>query len=490
MSVPRNAPCPCGSGKKYKKCCLAKDETAAREKAQAEARAAETARQAEAAAQLARQEEADRQWKEQRQADLVLDDEEGAAESAEMPLDPEWPPLAAEDQQLVNDWWAAVEPLYADKDTQAQCGQLLERTLAFLDQHPRLFRYLYLQEEFLFQLEADLAVAGRTEDYLALLRRLRREQPEMYFEVFGDFDRQLITEALRTGRHEEISTWLDLFRQHPVKEIDELAKVVDLLAWCGCETELRTLLTDTAQTIAASPEVLGGDFGLYWLTHLAIIPFLEAGNTAPETIAQASRTGAAVGYTEDSVKTQNWLLRAVTLSSRSAAEARLDLKQSNERLHGDTAWNFTGWLRRTKGCNWTRARFLADSMLGYWAWNDGQKKRRPSPFGLSESRLDDYLGQRCRDFMGLNGIRVLSTLQAFHYFTEYLLAHDYFSPADASRLQSAATRFYETVHSVAAPSDPAFRLYPTYDALVNGPTPPPVSSMESGVVPGPTPTPQ
>ena len=26
MKVGRNEPCPCGSGKKYKKCCLAKDE--------------------------------------------------------------------------------------------------------------------------------------------------------------------------------------------------------------------------------------------------------------------------------------------------------------------------------------------------------------------------------------------------------------------------------------------------------------------------------
>jgi hypothetical protein len=31
MSVGRNDPCPCGSGKKYKKCCLAKDEAAARQ---------------------------------------------------------------------------------------------------------------------------------------------------------------------------------------------------------------------------------------------------------------------------------------------------------------------------------------------------------------------------------------------------------------------------------------------------------------------------
>jgi hypothetical protein len=32
----RNEPCPCGSGKKYKHCCLVKDETAEREKLGAE----------------------------------------------------------------------------------------------------------------------------------------------------------------------------------------------------------------------------------------------------------------------------------------------------------------------------------------------------------------------------------------------------------------------------------------------------------------------
>jgi hypothetical protein len=40
----RNDPCPCGSGKKYKKCCLAKEEAAEREQlAEAEARRAESA---------------------------------------------------------------------------------------------------------------------------------------------------------------------------------------------------------------------------------------------------------------------------------------------------------------------------------------------------------------------------------------------------------------------------------------------------------------
>lgn len=44
----RNEPCYCGSGKKYKQCCLAKDEAAAAE-ARAAAKAAETAAAAAAA---------------------------------------------------------------------------------------------------------------------------------------------------------------------------------------------------------------------------------------------------------------------------------------------------------------------------------------------------------------------------------------------------------------------------------------------------------
>jgi hypothetical protein len=46
MSVGRNDPCPCGSGKKYKKCCFAKDE--AKHSAELAARAAAPAPSAEA----------------------------------------------------------------------------------------------------------------------------------------------------------------------------------------------------------------------------------------------------------------------------------------------------------------------------------------------------------------------------------------------------------------------------------------------------------
>jgi len=44
MNVSRNVPCPCGSGKKYKKCCLAQDEKAAAEMREQRRAAEETER--------------------------------------------------------------------------------------------------------------------------------------------------------------------------------------------------------------------------------------------------------------------------------------------------------------------------------------------------------------------------------------------------------------------------------------------------------------
>ena len=123
---------------------------------------------------------------------------------------------------------------------------------------------------------------------------------------------------------------------------------------------------------------------------------------------------------------------------------------------------------RTKGLAWSSARFLAIALLDYWAWRE--KRTKPaSQFGLNETRLDHYLAQSGRSFLGLGSVRVLSTLQAFHYFTEYLVAHDYFSAAEAAPLQSAAAGFYEIIRSAADPCDSAYRICPTYEALISAP---------------------
>jgi hypothetical protein len=293
----------------------------------------------------------------------------------------------------------------------------------------------------------------------------------------------LLTEALRAGRREDIPSCLALFRQHPINHIDQFTAVVNLLAWRGCETELRDLLEPTAQTIADSPDVIGGDFGLEWLTNLSMVPFLEAGDDSPPALDQLCRAAFAVGlFNQNEKHNREWLRRAVRTASRSPAEAGLDLRGTKgDWFHGDVAWSFTGWTHRTKGLTWISARFLANALLDYWGWRE-EKKKSTGPFGLSETRLDHYLAQVCRSFLHVHGVRALATLQAFHYFTECLVAYGYFSEADAGRLQAAARGLYETIRGGVDACDSAYRLCPTYEALIAGVGPPavPVGSAAPG----------
>ncbi|HXJ55543.1 MAG TPA: hypothetical protein VNU68_02655, partial [Verrucomicrobiae bacterium] len=148
------------------------------------------------------------------------------------------------------------------------------------------------------------------------------------------------------------------------------------------------------------------------------------------------------------------------------------LPPNEHRLVNDW-WEEVGPVYTGKGgkdkCGWLLER----------GWNDDEKKKLSGPFGLNEKRLDRYLAQRCRIFFYLKGVRAVSTVQAFHYFTQYLVAHDYFSAAEAGRLQSAAKGLFETIRGAVDICDPAYRLCPTYAALIAGaeaaPTLPPVA---------------
>lgn len=385
--------------------------------------------------------------------------------------EPDQPSLAAEDQKLVDDWWEEVWPIYSGKGRDKKSGWLLERTVAFLDQQPRLFSHLYLHDEFLFELAGGLAHVGRMDDYLALLRRLRREEPVTYLECFGYYDYDLIADALRTGRRHEIPAYLNLFQQHPLKHTEQRMELVDLLAWHGCETELRELLEPTAQIIADSPEVLCGDFGLRWLTYLAMFPFLAAGDDSKRALDELCQATEAIGYLEiGAPKNRTWLHRAVQLASRSPTEAGVDFKKSKDGcLENDVSWSFTGWVQRSKGLSWTSARFLSDTLLSYWDWRDQKEKPIGGPFGLNETRLDGYLTRRSYDICWFKGVTVFSTLQAFHYFTDYLVLHAQLSPAEADRLQSATSGMFELIRGAMDITDPVYRLYPAYAVLIGGP---------------------
>jgi hypothetical protein len=483
MVTERNSPCPCGSGKKYKKCCLATDDAAAVARlAEAAAQKVEEQRLAAAAA-----EEADRKIEQERQErvkarealrvptvaeELGLDDERQARPDRYLV----WPRPAEADQRVVDAWWEAVELEYEKPRESKQAAWLLERTVAFLDEHPQLFRELYLHDEFLFQLEAALRRVGRGDDFRTLMLRLRAEQPEVYFQGFGFWDRGLLADALLAGRKEDIPACLALFRQEPVKFIDQFAEVVDLLAWHGCEAELRGLLEPYARKIADSPGVFGGNFGLKWLTTLAMIPALEAGAGSPIPLDLQFKEVMEIEYLEDHEDNREWLRRAVLMASPTEAAATFNLCQPHStRFDSDLSWDVAGWLHRTKGFGWASARFLTEALINYWYWAEKKRKggnkgakREPARFGLKAGRLREYLGECCQDFLGTRTIQALPTIQAFHYFTEYLVARGHLAEGEARKSQTEAAGCYADIRKGVDPCEPAIRIYPTHEALIAG----------------------
>src|SRR5690242_8019223 len=158
MRVGRNDPCPCGSGKKYKKCCLEKDQQAARLPPPAPA-----VPQPTVAPPVEQSQDEPEAW----EAETDWDEDEEPAEETEEPTgvkyprpDEQLPELPPEQNKIIDDWWDKASPFYRENDADT----LLKMVEAALAEHPDLFVHLGLHEELIFALGEELAHRGRMPD--------------------------------------------------------------------------------------------------------------------------------------------------------------------------------------------------------------------------------------------------------------------------------------------------------------------------------------
>ena len=283
----RNDPCPCGSGKKYKKCCLPKDQLIPMAPPPV----------AEAPEPIADPVEDD--WQEAETLDEVETEEPGdiANQPERPPLhqyphpETKLPDLPPEQEQIIEDWWKATAPGYDERDA----DQMIKRVEMALTEFPGLFVHLGLDEEFLFELGGELGRRGRIPDYIALLQRLRREQREMYSFSYGAFDSDIIFELVVTGQVEQIPAYLDLFKQYPDAQPDYCHQICNLLAWRGLAEPLYLLCEAVAGPMISSSEVFGGNFALDWLIRREEIPFFEGGDDSPGALERAADAISRLG---------------------------------------------------------------------------------------------------------------------------------------------------------------------------------------------------
>jgi hypothetical protein len=193
--IGRNDPCPCGSGKKYKKCCLAQDER----------RHIEETRPDDMSALFEDIQVRTDMYDDSDEPEAV--DEPPYAEIDQEPyvaktISDDVPEISEQDEALVDAWWT-------DYKTMNDPDDILRHLRGFLQAHPSLVENLELHYEVLFELGEQLVKDGRAGDYIDLLKEMRQRFPRAYLKGYSYFDRDIITyEVVERGCSADIEDYL------------------------------------------------------------------------------------------------------------------------------------------------------------------------------------------------------------------------------------------------------------------------------------------
>ena len=207
MKTGRNDPCPCGSGKKYKKCCFEIDRTNMFDELyppEGEQWEPEEETFFDDNDEFDEDDfEDDENFDED---DLDYDDEDDLDSVFSFDENTELPKLSDEEMQLVDNWWDKYKKM---KDTVKERKHLV----AFINQYPHLVDYLELYHEVLFELGSDHLKKGIYDIFVELLLRIRKEYPYTYKKCYKYYDSDLIYWYVAQGRFDEIDTFFNYFRE-------------------------------------------------------------------------------------------------------------------------------------------------------------------------------------------------------------------------------------------------------------------------------------
>jgi hypothetical protein len=424
--IGRNDPCPCGSGKKYKQCCLPK----AQQKSVA----------------VRRNDETDDFFEDQPAESAGLRDEDdtlGASATSGFAFEDEpfmsriisddMPEISEEENALVDAWWAAYQSM-KDPD------EILRHLNSFFQAHPGLVTNLALHDAVLFDLGADLVKAGRASDYIALLKRVRREFPDAYLKSFGYYDRDIIHYQIAHQDLEGLEDSLSRFKQYPDHDADLLFGLIDFLRATACDSLLIDLLEATYYPVCRSPRVIGGNEILAPLILSYCAPYLDHSWTRPDLDRLVEQLRTIRIPLNDQMYQPEFLDRWFTeiCGDRDPAFfATFDDTRDIQGYYRTVTDHFMGWLRKEKQLSWMKAQFYRNQVQRYLVSVIPQGKRPKRPFVFSKTLLDTTISRMARKFFSLDATQTLGTLNAIYWFAAYLLRYEALSAQECMDVQNA-----------------------------------------------------
>ena len=467
MTVGRNDPCPCGSGKKYKKCCL---ETEQFEVPEDTFEASPTQSEDEWESEdydffnnfITNDDDDDEN------ADGSEDDEEYEYEYEEDSNDEEGiikktkdqdlhsifrseklPELSEEANKLVDNWWNEYKQL---RDTVKEREHLIH----FMDTYPHLVVYLHLHCEVLFELGDEHFINDIYGTFVELLLRVRKEFPDSYKKSFGYYDADLIYWYASQGRIDEIKPFFDWFKQDRKAEFND--KIDSVICFLQAINRPDILLTELASNPNTKKCVIKTRF------HHILSRFIEKPVT-DESVGLLMNE-----LTSDDIP-ESWSGHTKYLSRRLQSFTRpftvwddtTPIKRSIIMdTYLDITDNFSSYLHKIKGLSFDSAIFYSNTIYEFFEIAISNSKRPKNIFSFDKQSFEDNLLISNWTYLDFH-VEQLAQLNAFYYFAAYLKLCGNMTEEQKQDFQTFITNIFRKYYAKVEKSGPemlSFKQFP------------------------------
>ncbi len=356
--VGRNDPCPCGSGKKYKNCCLLRDEQQERER---------RAHRAEEPAERPSELDDDLQDFPPYLGDLFED----------------------EDEEYESEEAAVLWSRFHEADHEGRIAIFLEMLHARQLTSATAF-------EMLSDIRFEAKERGEIPRFGELVDRLQRELPDLYREDWPYYVESQLESALARGETSLIPSLLEPFGREPDRDLEQFLWIADLLMYHGqTQPLLKTMLK--AWPALGSLAGLAAELKNYianTIVQLTLFDHLDRGG-APEMAdpeLQKALSPFALANPEQLAE------GLAALSGEGAPQwtvANFQPRRREEEKPGRAAFvllqQWLGYLRRRHGVPFGRGQLARNAMGGYIALQIHEGRSGLEMLVPRSSSLKDYV---------------------------------------------------------------------------------------------------
>ena len=473
MKIGRNDLCHCGSGKKYKRCCLSKDEQKRAERLHASA--------ARMDSEDDENDDYDAYLGEEPPVDTNAGDdvlfEEGErdvpdasyAEYAERykcePFEENIPQLSVADQKIVDDWWKAFSKVYLKSGDDPVKALAMIRD--FLLEHSDLAPNLNLDEAVLFELEDQFNRRGDYAVFIDFLMWLRNNHFRAYRLSGTYYDNFIISYLLLHNRLDEIPQYFSLYLDYPDHAPDNLMDLVELLRVTDNGDLLMTLLKDIYPRIFYSQNVIGGHLFVYPVIVDICGRYFKPSYTEQDldaVLAELTNIAEQIPQLSLELRRAYWQGLLEDTFNRKYSSVHPTQRADAADYYKKICRHFSGYLSLKKNRTRQFSEYYVSLVEDYLA---AQLKNGRSPkktLAFSRSTVDKYMGRQFKSFIYLKEISCLAFLDAMWCFSEYLHAENVISSEIANDNAAVCRNIYRSIYQSLKAHCHAVRLFENLEA--------------------------